>query len=173
MIVLAVAMPTLIGIGAICLDMSSFYLVRDRLQISADAAATAGASKLPNTTDASSTCIAYAETNMATAIKTRVFWTSPTRHLPFPLLSSIVFRNGFAGRLYTILKIVGRDITNEWENITTAFAQRIGSRGGWAGPAKIGKSAVITQLEKGRLGATAVPVILSPEELVAEGGAPG
>ena len=86
--VVAVSLMMLLGIGVICVDLGFFYLIRGRLQTTADSAVTAGASQLPGTVAGSLMAIDYAETNMATALHGNVLapgdvlfgrWNTTTR----------------------------------------------------------------------------------------------
>ncbi len=63
-IVVAAGLAMLLGCAAIAVDVSYLYVERNRLQIAADAAALAGANKLPDETEARLAAIEFAGRNM-------------------------------------------------------------------------------------------------------------
>ncbi len=64
MIIIALGLLVLAGVGAFALDVSYLYGLKHRLQAAADAAALAGASQLPDASNARTTAIEFAAKNM-------------------------------------------------------------------------------------------------------------
>ena len=63
----AVSLVLIGGFAALAIDMSYLYVMKGRVQVTASAAALAGASQLPSNGRVTSTALAYARKNMAPA----------------------------------------------------------------------------------------------------------
>jgi Flp pilus assembly protein TadG len=66
-VVVAIASTALIGVAALAIDASFLYVSRNKLQMTADAAALAGAAKLPTDANVRAEAIALAQLNMPVA----------------------------------------------------------------------------------------------------------
>jgi hypothetical protein len=63
----ALGMLALMAVAALAIDVSNFYVLKNRLQIAADSAALAAAFNLPDETQARNTATAYADLNLPSA----------------------------------------------------------------------------------------------------------
>lgn len=70
LVLVALLMVVLVGFAALIIDVGAMYLTKTNMQNAADAAAIAGAQKLPNVSTAKSTAKYYAELNGAEQINT-------------------------------------------------------------------------------------------------------
>ncbi len=67
LVILGVSLGVIAGVGGLAIDMSYAYVLRGQLQRTADAAALAGVSQLPDETAARTEALQYADQNMASA----------------------------------------------------------------------------------------------------------
>lgn len=133
MVLLAIMLPLLLGLGAITVDIGYWYVVKKTAQDAADAAALAAARELPNKDAAEARAMTYVQANMRDAA-----WRVEFPYVPNPADPGV---SGGGEPDYTKIEVT----------VTHATSTFFGRLFGLIAPT-VSRRAVAERLEGGRLG---------------------